>query len=104
MAKSRTFRNPFYVLVMLAGIVFVLSACAYGTMLVRVSRMAYEEQPQLQPAWIVWLERQGTWLLVAELVVLGILTVAAIGTDDYWEQRAARRENRQTSEIGDRTS
>ncbi len=79
--------NPFYALVLLAGLAFVISACAYGTMLVRISRHRPQEGPTATPAWIQWMQHHGTWLLLGELALLGILTVAAIGTDDYWEKR-----------------
>jgi hypothetical protein len=42
----------------------------------------------------------GLVIMVVELVVLGALTFAAIGTDEYWTRRAEDRE----SGVGDRRS
>lgn len=87
-------KNPFYLLVMIVGTLFVLSACAYGTVMVRQMRSATAAvlvpQRAAEPFWVAWMDRNGTRLLLAELAVLAVLTVAAIGTDDYWEQRGQR--------------
>jgi hypothetical protein len=36
---------------------------------------------------LVFFYEHGTTVLVAELVILGLLTAAAIWTDDYWARR-----------------
>jgi hypothetical protein len=36
------------------------------------------------PLW-VWLHSHGTTAILVELAALGVLTVAAMGTDRYWD-------------------
>jgi hypothetical protein len=90
MAKRRG-GNPFYILVMITGTLFVLTACAYGTMTVRQLHSATHDVSLSAEAWQTWMQRHGTTLLVVELVALGLLTAAAIGTDDYWQARQQAR-------------
>jgi hypothetical protein len=68
--------NPFYVLLVLAGIAFTVTACAYGVMAFRAVRTA--DPPTGLPAF---LDRHGGMLMVAELAVLAVATLAAIALD-----------------------
>jgi hypothetical protein len=45
------------------------------------------------------MDRHGLAIMAVEIVVLGLLTVAAIGTDGYWTRRAER-----AAGVGDRES
>ncbi len=86
--------NPFYVLLMVVGLVFSITACAYGVMVVKLARpdeQAIETPPD--SGMVAWMDEYGTTLLLAELAALAVTTTAAIGTDDYWTQRAARRQS-----------
>ena len=83
--------NPFYVLLLLAGTVFLVTALAYGVMTVRLSRPGGSAGDS-NPALMQFMRQRGGTLLLAELAALGALTVAAITTDDYWERRAANKE------------
>jgi hypothetical protein len=80
--------NPFYALLVVAGIAFVITACAYGVMTLRAM------SPQAQGAdaghhpLLEFLASHGSHLLIAEIALLAIATFAAIGTDDYWTRRA----------------
>lgn len=85
--KFKFASNPFYALLLLAGPVFVVTACAYGLMTLRGYRggpIGAGDSPLLQ-----YLAEHGTWLLVGELAVLLVASVAAMLTDDYWQRRAA---------------
>ncbi len=80
--------NPFYALLVVAGIAFSITACAYGVMTLRaVSPHAHAANHPL----LKFLENHGSQLLIAEIVVLAIATFAAIGTDDYWTRRASQQ-------------
>jgi predicted outer membrane lipoprotein len=72
--------NPFYFALVLVGVLFALSACAFGVMTVRGLEPANSDEAGLMG----FLDQYGLWLLVGELALLALLTVAAIGTDDYW--------------------
>jgi hypothetical protein len=93
--RYRKSANPFYVLLVLAGVTFVLTATAYGVMAFRDARpaaappaataIANAEHPLM-----LWMSRHGDSALLAELAVLALFTFAAIGTDDYWQRRKSQ--------------
>lgn len=86
--------NPFYVLLILAGTVFALSSCAYVVMMVRMARAETVEQHLASQAGLLgFLATSGERMLMIELAVLAATTFAAIGTDEFWSRRAARRES-----------
>lgn len=89
MAQSNKFFNPFYGLLVVAGVLFVVTAVAYGVMYVCELHGAPSvgEHPLL-----VWLQRHGDAALVVELLLLAVATFGAIGTDNYWQRRAHERE------------
>lgn len=91
MHKSKKFSNPFYGLLLVAGMLFVVTAVAYGVMYLQMVRGA--EATSVSAAdhpLLVWLEQHGNTALIIELVLLAVGTIGAIGTDDYWQQRAKR--------------
>lgn len=94
MPRSRKSTNPFYVLLVVAGVAFVLTAMSFWIMsLDRLQSAGPAADGQRAPHPLVeWLDAHGMTALAVELVLLGIGTVGAIGTDDYWQRRAARRE------------
>jgi hypothetical protein len=72
--------NPFYAVLVVAGVTFALTATMYGVMTVRTLDTLAEE-----PAGVMaFMEQHGLKLMIIELVVLALLTFAAIATDDYW--------------------
>ena len=75
--------NPFYVALVPAGILFAVTACAYGVMTVQ----GLDPHRTVENGLIGLMNRHGLLTLVIELAVLAILTVAAIGTDDFWTRR-----------------
>lgn len=85
--------NPFYRALLVVGVVFAISACAYGVMTVRGLNPRLADEQGLMGL----MSQHGLTILVVELVLLGILTVAAIGTDDFWTRRAEAREQRSES-------
>lgn len=102
--------NPFYVLVLIAGIAFAITACAYGIMIVRKlepppSRAAQAgaaqaggvqsgEQTEEDAAHelVEWMDRHGFKALMIELAVLAVATLAAMGTDELWTRRGKRKQ------------
>jgi hypothetical protein len=91
--RSHKFANPFYSLLLVAGITFALTATAYGVMAFRDARpVAAEIQQSASVAphpLMAWMSRHGETALIIELVALAIFVVGAIGTDDYWQRREA---------------
>lgn len=92
MRRSEKFANPFYVLLVIAGVSFALTAFAYGVMTVRANaavRTAAESPAPRQHPLMDWLNKHGDTALVTELALLAVCTFGAIGTDEYWQRRAA---------------
>jgi hypothetical protein len=89
--RSQKFANPFYGLILVTGIVFALTAMSYGVMAFREARPpAAADDAVAVPAnhpLLAWMSRYGEKALMSELALLAVFTFAAIGTDDYWQQR-----------------
>src|SRR5687767_12870745 len=82
--------NPFYVAALPTGVLFALTACAYVVMMVRTISPGAEEATGL----VQLMERHGILLMAAELAALGMLTVAAIASDDFWMRRFEEKHGR----------
>jgi hypothetical protein len=95
MRRSNKFANPFYSLLLAAGIAFALTATAYGVMAFREARprpmdgTATEIVPE-HPL-MAWMSNHGEAALLTELGFLAVFVFGAIGTDDYWQRRLARK-------------
>jgi hypothetical protein len=75
--------NPFYVLSIVAGVAFAITACAYGVMTVR----GLDPHAADEGGLVGLMDEHGLAIMLVELSVLGVLTVLAIGTDDFWTRR-----------------
>lgn len=91
MIKLRGGGNPFYALLVVAGVVFVLTACAYGVMAFRQARPDSQPLAETDASLLGVLDRHGGLILAGEVVLLAVLTVAAIGTDDFWDRRTKQK-------------
>mgnify|MGYP001302911190 CR=1 FL=1 len=88
MAKAKAPVNPFYVLVVVFGVVFVITACAYGTMAYRAIAPAIDAQARGQ-GLMGFLDRYGVQLLSIELAVLGAASLGAMWLDQVRSRREA---------------
>lgn len=81
--------NPFYVVLVIVGAAFAITASAYGVTAMRALRTdsASATAPS-ESSLTPFMANHGNNLLLGELVILAIATVAAISTDDYWTRRA----------------
>lgn len=88
MNSPRKSFNPFYVGVVIAGVAFTVTACAYGVMTVRDLR-ATEPVAADAPGepLMQWLRDHGFTALMIELGVLTVMSVGAMATDSYWTRR-----------------
>ena len=91
--------NPFYGILVVVGVLFVMTASAYFVMTLRDANPESKNEMKNHPL-LISVERHGLTALVAELVVLGVATFAAIGTDDYWERRRRRQAASRANESG----
>jgi hypothetical protein len=96
--RSNKFANPFYSLLLVAGIAFSLTATTYGVMAfreVRPAAIGVEQAESVPPhPLMAWMSRHGELALISELVFLAVFTLGAIGTDDYWQRRDAAQRRR----------
>ena len=79
--------NQFYAVLVVAGVTFALTATMYGVMTVR----GLDARAAEQEGVIAFMEQHGLTLMVIELIVLAVLTFAAIGTDDYWMREKTKK-------------
>ena len=91
MFKLRGGGNPFYVLLVIAGVAFVLTACAYGVMAFRQARPDSQPLAENDASLLGVLDRHGALILGGQVLLLALLTAGAMGTDNFWEKRAARK-------------
>lgn len=91
MAKKKL-ANPFYVLVVLAGIAFTVTACAYGVLVVRSLHPPRPTDPA-PTGLLKFLDQHGTKLLLSELAILGAASFLAMGTDRYWSSDPGAKSN-----------
>jgi hypothetical protein len=91
MRRSNKFANPFYALLLTAGIAFSLTATAYGVMAFREARPAPLTTSSVVNAvehpLMAWMSEHGETALMIELAALAVFTFGAIATDDYWQRR-----------------
>lgn len=89
--------NPFYIVLLVAGVAFCVTASAYGVMMLRTSRASAEVvRADAQHPLQQFVGAHGNQLIVVELLVLGLATIAAIGTEQYWDDRHRKRRERQS--------
>jgi len=84
MPKRKQFTNPFYVLLILAGLAFLVTACTYGVMTYRtldaVGVAAADEHPLM-----TWIDEHGMMLMLVQVLLIGVFSVVAMMTDKFWE-------------------
>jgi len=96
--RNQKFANPFYGLLLVAGIAFALTATTYGVMAFRGARPpvanaeadARDEDGERHPL-LIWMDNYGETALMAELALLAMFTFGAIATDDFWQRRLAKK-------------
>jgi integral membrane sensor domain MASE1 len=87
-AKGKQATNPFYVVLVLVGILFFVTACAYGVMAFRADRLGRAAQQDAPSSGLMgFLQQRGGQVLAGELLLLGVATFAAIASDSYWSAR-----------------
>ena len=84
--------NPFYVVAIVVGVAFAITACSYCVMTMR----GLDPHAVGENGLVGVMDRYGLAIMLVELGVLGAATVAAIATDDYWIRRFEAREQQRT--------
>jgi uncharacterized membrane protein (DUF441 family) len=78
-AKKRV--NPFYVLTIIVGFLFSVTASAYVVMTVRQLNSPGSRETN---EFMQWVDQHGLTAFIVELVVLAVATLAAIASDRMW--------------------
>jgi hypothetical protein len=84
------FANPFYLLLVVAGALFFVTAFAYGAMAVRQLHAGpVVAEAGSDGSFVQLLDRHGISTMFVELIVLSVATVMAMATDGYWSRAVA---------------
>ena len=97
LVARRSRLNPFYVVLVVVGIAFTITASAYGVMAFTDIRggeiVAGGEDRPPPSAWgeatLAFMREHGDLTMLIELALLAAATFLAIGTDDYWSRDTA---------------
>ena len=82
MATRKQTANPFYYVLLVVGVTFALTACAYGVMTVHKMEPSRTAAGSTAGTWVIeFMDDHGATTMITELVVLAVVTGAAIGTD-----------------------
>jgi hypothetical protein len=97
--KAKEPANPFYVLVIILGVVFLITACAYATMTYRAIVPGAPRDGGTH-ALMEFLDRYGMQLMAGQLVALAAATFGAMWLDRF---RALGGQRDQTQPDGRET-
>jgi hypothetical protein len=78
--------NPFYPLLVIAGVAFAVTAFAYGVMALKAISPA---DGDAKHPLLVFLDDHGMALMAVELGALAVTCFLAMGTDRFWSRRGA---------------
>lgn len=87
--KREVFANPFFVALMAASVVFVLTVLAY-----LISPAVLEAAPAKPPpsprslATAEWIDRNAPWVLAVEIAIMLLTGVVAMVTDPWFTPRS----------------
>lgn len=84
-------KNLFYFLLIPAGIVFTVTACAYGYMAFTIANAAGDAAKQAGHPLFAWLRTNGDWLMLVELGVLAVLTIGAMVLEAKQDAKAVQQ-------------
>ncbi len=84
MARRRQATNPFYLLLVIAGIAFAVTAFAYGVMALKA--ILPGDGDAAHPL-LTFLDDYGMLLMSVELGLLAATCLLAMGTDRFWSER-----------------
>jgi hypothetical protein len=88
--KNRLFTNPLFAVAVVIGIVFAVTASAYGVMTFRAIRLGPGDTADSQSLMGI-IDQWGMTLMGVELALLATATVLAISLDSYFESRDGKQ-------------
>jgi hypothetical protein len=101
MAKPKEPINPFYVLSAIVGVAFTLTACAYLILMWRSNegKSLVSDEGRVHPLMNL-LDKHGLAILIVQVLLIGVTSVAAIVLDHFRGKRLARQEEREKGSKG----
>ncbi|MEX2142066.1 MAG: hypothetical protein WD894_22560 [Pirellulales bacterium] len=92
MAKQKQPFNPFYAALIVFGVAFTITACAYALMMVRATQPISSDSADSgslagETGLMKLLDERGVEILGVEVLLLAFATVGAIGLDQYRSHR-----------------
>lgn len=88
-------RNPLYLLLLVAGVLFVVTALAYAVVPVLEQKAAEAGQPPPPSVWRDALRADGWKWLLAELAVVAVLSIASM----VWDRLRSLQKERAEAKI-----
>jgi hypothetical protein len=106
--NSKESTNPFYLLCVAAGVIFTVTACAEGLVMLRANRgFNFSDANETMHPLMNLLEQHGLAILGVEVAILGLGTFAAISLDHFRGKRQLRNrdpnrstDDRESSTLG----
>lgn len=82
--------NPFYVVLVVVGVLFTITACSYFVLALQATQNPIETQKAIESGegFLAIMDRNGVKIMTFEIAVLALATVAAISTDGFWTRKA----------------
>jgi hypothetical protein len=102
MAKPKEPINPFYVLSAVVGVAFTITACAYLVLMWRTNegKSLASDAAGVHPLMNL-LDQHGLVILLVEVLLIGIVSIAAIVLDHFRGKRLAREKEREQGSKGE---
>jgi len=93
-AKRKQPFNPFYGALIVVGVAFTVTACAYALMMVRATQPISSDSTLLarETGLMKLLDERGMEILGVEVLLLALATAGAIGLDQYRSHRQVASE------------
>ncbi len=93
MAKPKEPINPFYILSGIIGVAFTVTACGYGVLMLKANRgqTLADDSGAVHPL-LDLLDQHGLMILGVEVLLIGVVSVAAIVLDHFRGKRAEREQ------------
>ncbi len=105
MPRSTHRFNPFYLLAMIFGIAFTITACAYGVMMLKSIRPGGLPHPSERGAGLMdLLNDHGAMIMAIEVAGLAVFAIGAIWLDHHRGRREIARRQREAGQRDRNTS
>jgi uncharacterized protein YggT (Ycf19 family) len=88
-ARVKEPTNPFYIVLVIVGVIFIVTASAFTLLLIQQNRTTASALLDPSSPLLVFVRRQGMSLMGLEVAVLGVASVCAMWLDSHRDRKAA---------------